>query len=77
MDKQYRWEHTIGWAIEFTRHDAEITLNLNGRRTQKVIGRFANNEDAEKAAIEYVAQLSREIEGFVQEKTANLKFAKE
>lgn len=77
-EKKYSWNFRITWVVEFVRKDAEIGIDLDGKRIQKVITRGCKStEEAELIATDYCRQLAEHIEGVVMQQVQSLRDAKE
>lgn len=74
---KYRWDISIKWVIEFCRFDAEVMVDLDGKRFQKKIGHFENREQATIAATDYAANLFAKICDLVEKETSTLADAQE
>ena len=77
-DTKYRWNYTLTWVVEYVRKDAEVGIDCDGKRINKVIKRgCATREEAEKFAIDYCNQLSAKINALIEVETSSLRIAQE
>lgn len=74
---KYRWNYSFSWVVEFVRHDAEISLDIDGQRTQKVVQlKCATSDEAAAKAVAFCEQLDAKIKALIENETKHLKTAK-
>lgn len=73
---KYRFETTLKPVVEFVRKDAEIAVDLDGAKSQWVIGqKYATTEEAQLAAETFCALVQAKISELVKKEIAGLKKA--
>ena len=77
-ETKYSWNWRITWVVEMVRNDAEISLDLDGVRLQKVIMKgCSSREMAEKIAVDFCQKIATQITEGIRRGVTALADAKE